>query len=50
MKQSRHSARIRDVFGHDEVRYAHEYVAGSRSFSVACTQMGRDRQMLEGCS
>lgn len=50
MKQSRHSARIGDVSGEEEVRYSHEYVAGSRSFPVSCTQIGRDRQMLEGCS
>lgn len=50
MKQRRPSAPIGDVFGQEEAGYSHEYLAGSRSFPVSCTQMGRDRQMLDGCS
>jgi len=47
MKQSRHSNRIRYVFGEDEVQYSLEDGAGRRSFSVPYTQISRDRQTLE---
>ena len=47
IKQSRHSNRIRYVFGEDEVQYSLEDGSGSRSFSVQYTEISRDRQTLE---
>jgi hypothetical protein len=47
IKQSRHSNRIRYVFGEDEVQYSLQDGSGSRSFSVQYTEISRDRQVLE---
>lgn len=46
IKQSRNSNRIRYVFGEDELQYSLEDTSGSRSFSVAYTDISRDRQTL----
>ena len=46
IKQSRNSNRIRYVFGEDELQYILEDTSGSRSFSVAYTDISRDRQTL----
>ncbi|RYF31393.1 MAG: hypothetical protein EOO23_02725 [Comamonadaceae bacterium] len=47
IKQSRHSNRIRYVFGEDQVQYSLQDGSGSRSFSVQYTEISRDRQVLE---
>ena len=46
IKHSRNSNRIRYVFGEDELQYSLEDTSGSRSFSVAYTDISRDRQTL----
>jgi hypothetical protein len=46
IRQRRNSNRIRYVFGEDEVQYSLEDTSGSRSFSVAYTDISRDRQTL----
>ena len=46
INQSRNSNRIRYVFGEDELQYSLEDTSGSRSFSVAYTDISRDRQTL----
>lgn len=46
IKQGRNSNRIRYVFGEDELQYSLEDTSGSRSFSVAYTDISRDRQTL----
>lgn len=42
--QNRHSNRIRYAFGEDEVQYSIQDSSGSRSFSVAYSDISRDRQ------
>jgi hypothetical protein len=44
--QSRHSNRIRWAFAEDEVHYFIEDSSGSRSFSVAYSDISRDRQVF----
>jgi hypothetical protein len=46
IRQRRNSNRIRYVFGEDELQYSLEDTSGSRSFSVAYTDISRDRQTL----
>ncbi|WP_457097678.1 hypothetical protein [Lysobacter sp. P5_B9] len=44
--QSRHSNHIRYAFGADELHYFIEDSTGSRSFSVAYSEISRDRQVF----
>jgi hypothetical protein len=46
VSQKKHSNKIRYVFGEDELDYYIEDGSGSRSFSVAYSEIGRDRQTL----
>lgn len=46
IRQKRNSNRIRYEFGVDELQYSLEDSSGSRSFSVAYTEISRDRQTL----
>jgi hypothetical protein len=46
IRQRRNSNRLRYVFGEDELQYSLEDTSGSRSFSVAYTDISRDRQTL----
>lgn len=47
IKQSRNSNRTRYEFGEDRLHYQLQDTSGSRSFSVAYTDISRDRQTLE---
>lgn len=47
IKQSRNSNRTRYEFGADRLHYQLQDTSGSRSFSVAYTDISRDRQTLE---
>jgi len=46
ISQKKFSNKIRYVFGEDDVAYHVEDGSGSRSFSVAYSEIGRDRQTL----
>jgi hypothetical protein len=46
INQKKHSNKIRYAFGEDELDYSIEDGSGSRSFSVAYSEIGRDRQTL----
>lgn len=45
--QKKHSNRVRYVFGDEELDYTVEDGSGSRSFSVAYSEIDRERQTLE---
>lgn len=47
IQQKRHSNRIGFVLGDDELQYSIRDSSGSRSFSVAYSDISRDRQTLE---
>ena len=47
IKQSRNSNRTRYEFAEDRLQYQLQDTSGSRSFSVAYTDISRDRQTLE---
>ena len=54
IQQKRNSNRARFEFGEEELRYHVQDSSGSRSFSVAYTDISRDRQTLQernaGCA
>ena len=47
LSQKKHSHRVRYVFGDEELDYTVEAGSGRRSFSVAYSEISRDRQTLE---